>query len=274
MRHPSPLLKIAILIVAAAAVDAFAVDCGRQIADDGPPARTIVLAGGDAWSLFRQFLSEVERRDLDVSLRKSRVILSRNARVETLVMGLSASLPGRTPETEWKRQLTGKRAEINPQLLADARAARWDIVCVGQVQQPTKPAQEAVVFFKTGVQYASRGEYANALREFKAAETIAPRFDGLLMNLGVTYLQIKDYVRASEYLRRAIEQNPRDAAAHYNMACLQARLGQSADAIASLTAAKTHGMKMTASIKSDPDLALLRGRREFEMLFPPKELDR
>jgi hypothetical protein len=250
--------------------------CGRQIAASGPKARTIVLAGGDAWSLFRQFLAEVEQRGLEVSLKNSKVILSRNGQIATIDLGWSSSLPGRSPERLWQRNLSGIRADVNPQLLADAHVSHWDIVCAerhGSVPPnqphatPAPPAQEAVVFFKGGVQYASRGDYANALKEFKAAEKIAPRFEGLLMNLGVTYLQMKDYVRAAEYLRRAIEQNPRDAAAHYNMACLQARLGQSADAIDSLTAAKKHGMKMTAPVKRDPDLASLRGRRGFETLF-------
>ena len=51
------------------------------------------------------------------------------------------------------------------------------------------------------------------------------------------------------------------------MACLQARLGQGDDAIASLSAAKSNGMKMTVDVKRDPDLAPLRGRADFETLF-------
>jgi tetratricopeptide (TPR) repeat protein len=275
----------AVLLACAATLSASAADCGRQIAASGPPARTIVLAGGDAWSLFRQFLAEIERRDLEVSLRTSRVVLSHGGRIDTIELGWSASLPGQTPEKLWRRNLSGIRADVSPQLLADARVSNWDIVCTGTPsarrdpkRSETSPAaeasQEAVVFFKSGVQYASRGDYANALREFKAAEKLSPRFNGLLMNLGVTYLQLEDFVRASEYLRRAVEQNPRDAAAHYNLACLQARLGQSADAIASLNAAKTHGMKLTASVRRDPDLSSLRGRRDFETLFEQKELNR
>jgi tetratricopeptide (TPR) repeat protein len=253
-----------------AAFAATGADCGRQIAASGPDARTIVLAGGDAWSLFRQFLADIERRDLDVSLHKTRVILSRNGRIETIDIGWS--LPGQTPEKRWQEKLTGLKADVNAQLLADARVSHWDIVCVRRTPLPPAPditrrSAEAVVFFKSGVQYASRGDYANALKEFRAAEKLSPRFDGLLMNLGVTYLQVGDFVRASEYLRRAIEQNPRDAAAHYNMACLQARVGQRADAVASLTAARNHGMKFTASVRRDPDLSSLRGRRDFETLF-------
>lgn len=261
------------------ALDVRAADCGRQIAASGPAARTVVLAGGDAWSLFRQFLSHIEQRNLDVSVRKSRVILSHDGRIETIELGWRESLAGPAAETLWQRRLSGKHAGLDPQLLADARVSHWDIVCIGKVAAPpareqrapaaraAPGAQEALLFYKSGVHYASRGDYRNALKEFEAAEKIAPGLEGLLMNLGVTHLQLTDYVRASEYLRRAIDQNPRDAAAHYNLACLQARLGQHRDAIASLTAAKHNGLKMTATLRRDPDLASLRGRRDFETLF-------
>jgi len=273
-------IVFSLLVAISIALHASATDCRRSISATGPPARTVVLAGGDAWTLFRQFLAEIEQRDLDISLWKSKVQISRGGRVETFELGFFKSLSG-SAEKHWERNLTGKHAEINPLLLAAAAAARWDIVCAGPITEPgpsaqgqqrkvaagTRAAPEALVFFKSGVQYASRGDYANALKEFKAAEKIAPDFEGLLMNLGVTYLQLKDYARASHYLQRAIDQNPRNSAAHYNMACLQARLGLIDEAIASLTAAKSNGMTMTHIVKRDPDLTPLRGRRDFEMLF-------
>ena len=266
---------LTVLAAATVALPCIAIDCGRRIAASGPKARTIVLAGGDAWTLFRQFLAEIEQRDLEVSLRQSRVQLSDRGRVQTIDLGWTNPFSGESAEQLWQRRLRGKRAELNPQLLAAASGSQWDVICVGRLPQATSPTNaaaaartaDAVVFFKSGVQYASRGDYENALKEFKTAEKLSPAFDGLLMNLGATYLQLKNYGRAAEYLQRAINQNPRNASAHYNMACLQARLGQNDDAIASLTAAQSNGMKMTASIKRDPDLFPLRGRADFETLF-------
>lgn len=270
---------LAALFSAAVAVHASAAGCTRRIAGPGIAARTIVLAGGDAWALFRQFLAETEQRGLDVSLWKSRVQMSRNGRIEIIDLGWTDAIFGGA-EGHWQRKLHGKRADVDPLLLAAANTAGWDVVCVGRIpgtgpvvperpQHASAPPRvaEAVVYYKSGVQYASRGDYANALKEFRAAEKIAPAFDGLLMNIGVTYLHMKDYVRASEYLRRAIDQSPRSPEPHYNMACLQARLGQRSDAVASLILARSNGMKMTAGVKRDPDLASLRGRRDFETLF-------
>lgn len=263
--------------------DVFAADCTRRIAIAGPRARTIVLAGGDAWTLFRRFLAEVEQKDLNVSLWKVEVQLSRGGQTETHELGWAKALSGESAERLWERQLHGIRAEINQQLLTDAENAKWDVVCVGHVPPPppppvknatktpapvaTAPDANALVFYKSGMQYAARRDYANALKEFHAAEKVAPRFEGLQMNIGVAYLQLKDYVQASQYLSRAIEQNAKDANAHYNMACLKARLGQVEDAVASLAAAKSNGMKMTAALRRDSDLASLRGRTDFENLF-------
>jgi tetratricopeptide (TPR) repeat protein len=274
-------IPFVVLSVGLSVLRASAGDCERRISASAPSARTVILAGGDAWTLFRQFLSEIEQRDLDVSLWRTEVQISRGGQTETFVVGWAKALSGASAETLWERNLSGKRAEINPQLLAEARAAKWDVVCVGKVPsekvpEPHKPpppppvpppTSEALIFFKSGMQYAARGEYANALKEFKAAEKIAPGFNGLAMNLGVTYLQMKDYVHAAEYLGRAVIQNPKDYATHYNLACLQARLGQQDDAIASLLAAKANGMQMTAATKRDPDLSSLRGRTDFNSLF-------
>ena len=278
-------IRIALLILTAtitSSVPALAGDCERRIAASGGGTRTVALAGGDAWTLFRQFMAEIERRDLNVSLWTSKVQISRGGEIETFELGWTKRFSGGSAEELWKRALGGKRAELSPYLLAKARESGWDVVCAGGIAEPerkrtdtrvtdkTAPPSagaDAVVFFKSGVQYASRRDYTNALKEFKAAEKISPHFQGLLMNLGVTYLQLKDYTNASAYLKQAVEQDPQDAAAHYNLACLQARLGQRDDAIASLAAARSHGMKMTASVKRDPDLSTLRARADFETLF-------
>jgi len=256
-------------------------DCERRIAPSAGSARTVALAGGDAWSLFEQYMTEVEHRDLDISLWEAKVQISRGGEVDTFQLGWVKRLSGESAKALWKRNLTGQRAEVNPRLITEAREAGWDVICTGHIAAPEQPktaavdvpkapppaAYDAVTFFKSGVQFAARRDYQNALKEFKAAERISPQFDGLAMNIGVTYLQLKNYANAAAYLKRATDANPKDANAHYNVACLQARLGQIDDAIASLNAARANGMLMTARIRGDPDLSSLRGHNDFETLF-------
>jgi len=252
--------------------------CKTSVAAVAPSARTIVLAGGDPWTLFRRFVREVQERSLDVSLWNAQVRISRSGQVETLSLGWAKRLSGDSAPALWQRSLRGRPAEIDPRLLSEAAAARWDVVCEGQVpetepppppvpQKTVRSPSDALPYFKNGLQYAARRDYRNAVKELRAAERIDPRFHGLWTNLGAAYLQLRDYANADDSLRRALEQDPGDATAHYNLACLHALRGERERAVDSLRRAKENGLQLTRDERRDPDLASLRGRRDFESLF-------
>jgi len=286
-----PQQRFMFVLLAAAVLTAhpaIAADCVRSIAAKSSGPRTVALVGGDSWQLFREYLAAMKARDLGVSPWKVQAVVQLSGKQETLELGWGKMLTGESAEKLWERALSGKQAEASAELIAQAASSNWDVMCgAAAVRKPpppppppppgpsvTKPfaeAGEALIYFKSGVQYSSRRDYSNALREFKAAEKRNKDFPGLLMNIGVTYMQLGDYVRASDYLTRAVAQNPGDASARLNMACLQARLGQRADAIASLAAAKANGLKMTDSVRNDRDLVALRGRKDFEALFRTTE---
>lgn len=271
-------IGLTLMAFAALAFRAEARDCEWRIAASTNGHRTVVLAGGDAWSLFQQYMTEVKRRDLPVSLWNTTVRISRGGEVDVYELGWLERLSGESAKALWQRNLAGRHAALDQGLMAAAHEGGWDI-CTHPAPPPppppdtnpaktsAAPAYDAVAFFKSGIQYAARRDYRNALQEFKAAERISPHFEGLAMNMGVAYMQLKDYANAAAYLKRAIDASPRSWEAHYNMACLQARLGQGDDAIASLNEAKRSGMKTTAQIHADADLSSLRGRTEFETLF-------
>lgn len=271
-----------IIVAAGTAMDAApSTDCGRRVAAEASGPRTVVLAGDDSWVLMNDYLTEIKKRK--VSPWKVRVMAQVRGKAETYELSWGKMLTGENPDKVWERTLAGKSAEMSPKLLAQARSNQWDVICVGQVDgleqidkngatstqppPPPPPSSDVLIFYKSGVQYAARGDYASALKEFAEAEKRKSDFPGLLMNIGVTHMRLKDYVRASDYLTRAIKQNPRDGNAQFNMACLQARLGQRTDAVASLAAAKANGVRMTAGVRNDPDLSTLRGRKDFEDLF-------
>lgn len=285
MRHHHHLPKVLVFVAAMiAAHPVAAADCVRSIASQGSDERTVVLMGGEAWPLLRDYFKEVKQRKLGVSPKDVEVVFQAQGKQETHDIPWAKLLTGASPEKLWENMLKGKRAETSAELLAQAASSNWDVMCstgngspvpvpppVPIPPPPPRPAQDVLIYFKSGVQYASQRDYANALKEFKEAEKRNPAFPGLLMNIGVSYMQLKDYVRASDYLTRAVTQSPADANTRLNMACLQARLEQYDDAVASLAAAKANGMKMTPAIRKDPDLAALRGRKEFEALFASGE---
>ncbi len=276
-------LALSFLLALVTTVSALA-GCVRRIAVSGSSSRTVALAGGNAWTLFRQYMSEVESRNLDVSLWRSEVVLFSGGKQQSVSLGWAKMLSGESAERLWERSLSKLTAEVKGELLEQADANQWDMICVGAslnntnavlkpppVKQTVTPIGDAIVYYKSGIQFAAIRDYKNALREFTQAEKIKPDYPGLLMNIGVTHLQMKDYVRAADYLTRAIKQTPKDPAAHYNMACLQARLGQRDDAIQSLRAARANGMRLTADRRNDPDLASLRGMKTFQELFEKAE---
>src|ERR1700740_2704990 len=117
--------------------------CTRRIAANGPSARVIVLAGGDAWLLFQQYLSEVKQRDLDVSLWQSTVMISVSGRQESVKLGWAKMLTGESSERLWERALSGRKADVNADLLAQGDGSAWDIICAGQAaaakKGPTSP---------------------------------------------------------------------------------------------------------------------------------------
>jgi len=56
-------------------------------------------------------------------------------------------------------------------------------------------------------------------------------------------------------------------AAHYNMACAHAQLGNASQACASLRVAFEAGFDNYATVRSDPDLAVLVGNPDFEAVM-------
>jgi Tfp pilus assembly protein PilF len=74
------------------------------------------------------------------------------------------------------------------------------------------------------------------------------------------------YARALPSLRIATRVAPDDATLWYNLACCEARMGRSAEALASLERALDLGFPRPTQIESDPDLASLRGQAAFARL--------
>jgi len=60
-------------------------------------------------------------------------------------------------------------------------------------------------------------------------------------------------------------------AAHYNMACANAQLGNLNDSIAALRVAFENGFDNYATVRSDPDLDPIQGEKDFEMLMQSYE---
>ncbi len=122
---------------------------------------------------------------------------------------------------------------------------------------------------------ALRGDVAVAEQDWPAADSAFERAAALgleptaqhYLKRAMTRLRMDDAAGAARLLRDGI----RDAAdpdgrLRYNLACALARAGDLEGALEALTAAREHGYSRMEAAREDPDLAPLRGHREFERL--------
>lgn len=74
-----------------------------------------------------------------------------------------------------------------------------------------------------GVTYERKGEFEAAIKEYKAASRKNPL---AYLYMGNVYFEMKDYERAEEYYKRAIEEDPQNPDAHNNLAWLYYTTGK------------------------------------------------
>jgi tetratricopeptide (TPR) repeat protein len=119
------------------------------------------------------------------------------------------------------------------------------------------------VAFKNGIGYAGQRMYDNALKEFLTVESSQPDFPGIQLNIGATYLQLRQFEAARQHLTKAQQQAPSDPNLYYNLACLEAATGNGVAAIQNLRTAVDHGFRDLNALKSDPDLTSIRRDKQF-----------
>lgn len=68
-----------------------------------------------------------------------------------------------------------------------------------------------------GVTYEQQGDFDNAIKEYHLA---AKKLPGAFVNLGNAHFQKKEWKKAEDYYRLAIEKEPDNADAHNNLAWL------------------------------------------------------
>lgn len=91
-----------------------------------------------------------------------------------------------------------------------------------------------------------------------------PRYVDALNNLGVLYIQDKDYKAARSSFEKAIRLDPKRVDPHYNLACVCALMGETTSSIAHLRMASSLDPNVKKWAREDTDLNNLRGIPQFE----------
>ncbi len=77
-----------------------------------------------------------------------------------------------------------------------------------------------------GVAYEKKGEFEAAIKEY---ETAAEKTPVAFLYLGNVHLMMKDYEKAEEYYKKAIQEDPKNANAYNNLAWLYYITGERLD---------------------------------------------
>jgi tetratricopeptide (TPR) repeat protein len=239
-------------------------------------SRTVLLTGGNGWDLFRRYIDEAEKQQVGLSLWKSRVMVSDGKETKELSLGWTEMLTGQGAKERWSGLLKKVNAEPDDRALKEADRQQWDVVCYATAptareqgpgvgsQQPTKEvplaAQQGL---QQGIQYASRRDYDNAIKEFTQAIKTYPPYAAAYANRGVAYMQQKKFNLAMDDFKRASEIDPKDAFVHYNLTCWYSQQRQLDRALVSLDTALTNGFKDYEALRRDPELGNLRAHPEW-----------
>jgi len=78
--------------------------------------------------------------------------------------------------------------------------------------------------------YLERGDFAEAVKDYENARRLEPRMIEVLMNESVAYSNMRQNDRAQQCLRRALETEPDNAAANFNLGLLLAEEGNTDEA--------------------------------------------
>ena len=115
--------------------------------------------------------------------------------------------------------------------------------------------------------YGQMWNDAAALREFKAAAELNPTSAEVQESLGVALHAMGKYAQARKPWQKSLQLNPEQPQVHYNLACAEAILGNSAGALRHLDQALRQGYHDYTSVAENPDLASLHNEPAFQEML-------
>ena len=132
--------------------------------------------------------------------------------------------------------------------------------------EPTDSAQ-AGEFYKRACLLHRSGRLEDAKGFYKKALMLDSNSVNALNDLGVVYMQGRDYVEAQKSFEHAIQRKPDYVDAYYNLACLYALKGEKIRSLTHLKKAISLDSSVREWAKKDRDLQNLNGQPEFQEII-------
>lgn len=147
------------------------------------------------------------------------------------------------------------------------------LVCIGIViyllyaspRGSHAPTSAELELFKEARLLTTQRKFSEAAGRFQQLAVANPGYPLVRMNLGVAEMRLGNYGRAHDLFQQQLAITPSDPDTHYNLACLNALIGENDDALQELRQALHLGFP-TGYLSDDHDLDTLRGLREFQQL--------
>lgn len=114
------------------------------------------------------------------------------------------------------------------------------------------------------------GRLEDARRLYKKTFMLDPRSVYALNNLGVLYMQDKNYAEAQNSFEHAVQQRPDYVDPYYNLACLHALKGETIRSLAQLKKAISLDTSVREWARKDRDLQSLKGQPGFQEIIGKK----
>ena len=121
-------------------------------------------------------------------------------------------------------------------------------------------------FVDLGINYYLTGDFGAAERAFRQALALQPRSKEAVSYLGMISLRARRTDAARNYFQQAVAISGPNAAAEYNLACVESLSGHPAEALRHLESAFRLGFRDRESVEKDGDLAAIRTLPDFHRL--------
>jgi len=138
------------------------------------------------------------------------------------------------------------------------------------VRYKVEASSDGVEFFKRAKYFQKVGRLKEAQRLYKQALMTEPGNVFILNNLGVIYIQERNYSKARDSLESAIRLKPEYVDPYYNLACLYAIKGDVMKSLDNLEKAVSLDKSVTDWARKDKDLQNLKDLSEFEEITGKK----
>ncbi|MBW1960849.1 MAG: tetratricopeptide repeat protein, partial [Deltaproteobacteria bacterium] len=163
-----------------------------------------------------------------------------------------------------KPDLAILRSNLKKALAAKTRG-RIDIASVSRMleSEPKNPE----LYYRLGDLYKKKGDFAQAIAQYRNALSLRPDFVPALKNLAITFAMLGNYEKALSLFHKVIGILPDDADVYYKIACIYARQKKTEEAVKWLKESIKKGFSDKNLLRSDANLDNIRGSRYFRELI-------